>query len=422
MPIEEPLEIDTSTSTARRMASSDRSTEGFAVNAGFTRVKPSRSAYNWSKGLLGATLVVVAGILPVIIWQLVKLHAERHVIAWFIGGVCVCIAVPISVHDMVGHWLHYSYPDIQVYYVRVLGMVPIYSIESWFALRFKESAFYLEALRDTYEAYVIYNFFMILIRLVGTDREVKRALRRQRNPRDDNTLLDEDSSPNTDDRPNSHRSYAKHMVPMCCLPRWKLGNQFYFNTQVGVFQYVVVKLITTATTLITTKLGVYGDGEFHSFDRAYIYVTVLVNFSQMWAVYNLVLFYHTLSSSYKGRGVSPIGKMVCIKGIVFFTFWQQILIAGLVFEGIITGTRLFTTEEVADGLQDFIITFEMVFFAIAHHFYFSYKDFEHASGETRKGFFKAVGQGVFPRDIMTHSRDMMFKKRRRSSDELSNES
>lgn len=117
----------------------------------FHRTKPSRSAYNWAKVLLGVTLVLVTLTIPLIIWQLIEYHAEKHIIAWFVGGICVCIAVPLAVHDMVGHWLHWNYPHIQVYYVRILGMIPIYSIESWFALRYKEQATYLEALRDMYE-------------------------------------------------------------------------------------------------------------------------------------------------------------------------------------------------------------------------------------------------------------------------------
>lgn len=36
-------------------------------------------------------------------------------------------------------------------------------------------------------------------------------------------------------------------------------------------------------------------------------------------------------------------------------------------------TLTYTQDEVAKGLQDFIITIEMVFFAIAHRKFFSYK-------------------------------------------------
>jgi hypothetical protein len=37
--------------------------------------------------------------LPLLIWQLVVIKAERHIIAWFIGGLFMTMAVVLSVHD-----------------------------------------------------------------------------------------------------------------------------------------------------------------------------------------------------------------------------------------------------------------------------------------------------------------------------------
>lgn len=49
--------------------------------------------------------------------------SEKHVLAWFIGGMFMLIAVPMSFLDIVAHLLHYSQPDLQRYVVRVLLMV-----------------------------------------------------------------------------------------------------------------------------------------------------------------------------------------------------------------------------------------------------------------------------------------------------------
>jgi hypothetical protein len=42
-------------------------------------------------------------------------------------------------------------------------MVPIYAIDSWLSLVFKNSALIFNLLRDCYEAYVIYMFFTYLV-------------------------------------------------------------------------------------------------------------------------------------------------------------------------------------------------------------------------------------------------------------------
>ena len=42
-------------------------------------------------------------------------------------------------------------------------MVPIYALDSWLALRFKDSSIYFDTARECYEAYVIYNFYQFLL-------------------------------------------------------------------------------------------------------------------------------------------------------------------------------------------------------------------------------------------------------------------
>lgn len=61
------------------------------------------------------------------------------------------------------HLEHYNQPKLQIRVIRILWMVPIYAVDSWLSLRFKDARFYIDPLRECYEAYVIYNFFMYLV-------------------------------------------------------------------------------------------------------------------------------------------------------------------------------------------------------------------------------------------------------------------
>ena len=61
------------------------------------------------------------------------------------------------------HLEYYNRPRLQIRVVRILCMVPIYAIDSWLSLRFKEARFYIDPVRECYEAFVIYNFFMYLV-------------------------------------------------------------------------------------------------------------------------------------------------------------------------------------------------------------------------------------------------------------------
>jgi hypothetical protein len=66
-------------------------------------------------------------------------------------------------------------------------------------------------------------------------------------------------------------------------------------------------------------------GEFTNPKRAYIYFVVILNVSQFWALYCLVMFYHTLTKDL--MALKPLKKFLVVKAVVFFSFWQQILIA-----------------------------------------------------------------------------------------------
>ncbi len=85
-------------------------------------------------------------------------------------------------------------------------------------------------------------------------------------------------------------------------------------------------------------------------------------------------------------------KFLCIKGILFFSFWQSIAISILTNTGAISQSAFrhfrlphipdtFTVgpytdpEHIALAITDFLICFEMPFFAVAHSFAFSHTDY-----------------------------------------------
>ncbi|XP_076771548.1 transmembrane protein 184C isoform X2 [Arvicanthis niloticus] len=303
--------------------------------------------------LYGSALFVL---IPICIWEFQRMEVGIHTKAWFIAGLFVLLTIPVSMWGILQHLVHYTQPELQKPIVRILWMVPIYSLDSWLALKYPKIAIYVDTCRECYEAYVIYNFMIFLTNYL-TIRFPSLMLHLE------------------------GKDQQNHLPPLCCCPPWAMGEMLLFRCKLGVLQYTVVRLITTSTALVCEISGVYDEGNF-SFANAWTYLVILNNLSQLFAMYCLLLFYKVLREELSP--IQPVGKFLCVKLVVFVSFWQAVIIALLVKVGVISERRTWewqSAEAVATGLQDFIICIEMFFAAIAHHYSFSYKPYVHASEE-----------------------------------------
>lgn len=298
----------------------------------------------------GLIFAALGGTIAISIDYTISGKQEKHVVAWYSAGVFVMLAVPISLYEIFMHLAHYYAPELQRFVVRVLWMVPIYAVESWFSLRFKSQAVYLETARECYEAYVIYNFLYFLIAYLGGEEKI----------------IADSLARNAPDK--EHHIWPMHY----CLKQWRTGKQFLVRCKLGALQYVVIKLVLSIVTFICESTGTWDEGNL-SPHGAYLYVAFVGNCSQIWAMYCLVLFYHAFVDELEA--IRPLPKFICVKAVVFFSFWQQVAIAVLVKEGVIHSTFDYTTDQIARGLQDYLICIEMFFASMAHMYSFSHKDF-----------------------------------------------
>uniref|UniRef100_A0A8C7CRN9 Transmembrane protein 184C n=1 Tax=Oncorhynchus kisutch TaxID=8019 RepID=A0A8C7CRN9_ONCKI len=275
-------------------------------------------------------LVVLVVLLPLCIWELQKSEVGTHNKAWFIAGIFVFMTIPISLWGILQHLVNYTQPELQK---------PIISI-----------AIYVDTCRECYEAYVIYNFMIFLLNYLG-------------NQYPSLVLMME------------VQEQQKHLPPLCCCPAWPMGEVLLLRCKLGVLQYTVVRPVTTVIALICQLCGVYDEGNFSS-TNAWTYLVIFNNMSQLFAMYCLVLFYKALREEL--APIRPVGKFLCVKMVVFVSFWQAAFIALLVKVGVISERHTWdwdSVEAVATGLQDFIICVEMFLAAIAHHFSFTYKPY-----------------------------------------------
>lgn len=317
----------------------------------------------WIKLLVVVTYIILLVIaLPLCVVELNRKGASNHVQAWFVGGLFVMMALPISFWGILQHIINYTNPQLQRYIIRILWMVPIYALNAWFALRFPSAAIYLDTLRECYEAYVIYNFMAYLMAFLNTEY-----------PHLDIHL---------EDKPPVH-----HIFPLCWFPPSHNNKRFLQRCKHGVLQYTVVRPVMTVIALVTEMFGCYEEGDFN-FTTAWSYIVIINNVSQILAMYCLVLFYKAFREEL--QPLRPVPKFICVKAVVFLSFWQALLIAVLAKTGVLpaNGTWVFYKDikEVATGLQDFLICVEMLLASLGHYFAFSHKPFLNLAAE-QGGFF-----------------------------------
>lgn len=230
-------------------------------------------------------------------------------------------------------------------------MVPVYATESIISLSNSKFSLPCDILRNCYEAFALYSFGSYLVACLGGERRVVEYLENESKK----PLLEEGA--NESKKKKKKNSFWKFL----CDP-YVLGRELFVIEKFGLVQYMILKTFCAFLTFLLELLGVYGDGEFKWY-YGYPYIVVVLNFSQMWALFCLVQFYNVTHERLKE--IKPLAKFISFKAIVFATWWQGFGIALLCYYGILPKEGRFQ-----NGLQDFLICIEMAIAAVAHLFVF----------------------------------------------------
>ncbi|ELR12154.1 Transmembrane protein 34 family protein [Acanthamoeba castellanii str. Neff] len=318
---------------------------------------------------------------------------------WFVAGLCTALSTLLSLYLVYKHLRNYTQPKLQRHIVRILLMVPIYAIDSWLSLQYKEWSLYFDLARDAYEAYVLYQFFNLLIAFINTyeydfdhhrlqdDEFDPDSIESMRRVRDREWEVSEgrvvallESKPVTG-----------HPWPTCCFPPFKPGASFLLLAKRCILQFVVLKARTSfhprpslaVLAAVLESKGwhsthprtlVYGDGDF-SLNKGYLWITIVDNISITVSMYFLVLFYHVTKNELKP--FNPMSKFLCIKLVIMFAFWQGIVMAFLGW--LACSTRRTSTSArtgKAKRKSNLIICIEMMLVAIAHSYAYGYDTYK----------------------------------------------
>ena len=264
---------------------------------------------------------------------------DKHILATNIAMTFTFMTLPISFYHTLDHISNFIKPKLQSQIVRILWMIPIFSIESLISIHWVQHSYYFQAIREIYETYAIYSFMRYLMYYLGDARLLSQRLATM----------------------PAYLGY--HKPPFCCLSPWIMGEQFLRKCRTGVFQFVVVRFVLVVSGLILKTIGLYHEGQY-STHSLHLYFTLANGLSQAYALYSLFMFYHCTNKELKA--IRPFTKFLCIKLVIFFSWWQGLAIFILVRCGHISSGHGHSANEVASLIQRLFVGMEMLVASVGY--------------------------------------------------------
>jgi len=326
-----------------------------------------------------------------------SVSSQNSLMAYQFAGTFAILGSLISFWHMTSHIRKLNEPIVQRKIIAIMWMIPIYSVTSWLGLVFTQTYGFLSLIKDIYEAYVIYTFLSLLIAILGRG--------------------------NRDSVIELLIKHSDHLKPPLKLPftakqsfsspREK-ANAILDQCQLFCMQFVFLRPITSVVTVIADS---FNENRWE-LSMPQFYMMLMTNVSIFFAFTGLVRFYYAMKDEL--MWCNPFNKFLCIKGIVFMTFWQSVVIsfiAHAIFENAEDELNPDeTATEWSKEAQSFLICLEMFAFAIAHCFVFPVEEWESGYREIQQRKIKAkFGDSLALRDFVKDVKTVMKSRKTSSS-------
>jgi hypothetical protein len=218
------------------------------------------------------------------------------------------ISVLISFYLIFRHATHYLVPNQQRYIIRVLLMIPVYATVSFLSIVYYKHAVYFQVLRDCYEAFAISSFFTLMCEYVAPGLHEQKKYFRALEP--------------------VNWVWGVFFMQKCTggenhgpFRKPRSGLTWFNVVWAGIFQYCLVRVLFTIVSVVAEYFNRYCEHSLHP-AFAHIWVVCFEGASVTVAMFCLVQFYIQLKDALKSY--RPALKIICIKLVIFFSFWQSV--------------------------------------------------------------------------------------------------
>ncbi|CAN6674663.1 vacuole membrane protein Hfl1p [Trichomonascus vanleenenianus] len=265
-----------------------------------------------------------------------------------VTGVCAFGSIFISALSIFLHFKNYRKPMDQRLIVRIQLLLPLFALSSWCGLVSNPLSSVLEPIEEIYEAFVIYTFFTLLTNILGGERDIIIS--------------------------TSGRPPKDHLWPLNYFcDKVDISDPYTFlSIKRGILQYTWLKPFLSLATVLMNITDTYQSNTI-GLKSGYMWIGLIYNVSITISLYSLALFWYCLLEDL--APYRPFPKFICVKIIIFFSYWQGFLLSILVYIGIIPAAGSSGSNNIARAIQNSLMCIEMLGFAIGHWFAFSYQDY-----------------------------------------------
>ncbi|CAN6457736.1 unnamed protein product [Victoria cruziana] len=258
------------------------------------------------------------------------------------AGSCVMLSMHFTVQLLSQHLFYWKNSKEQKAIIIIILMAPIYAIDSFVGLVDIEGSkpffTFLDSVKECYEALVIAKFLALMYSYLNI------SISQNRVPDEIKGREIHHSFPMTLFQP--HVVHLDHNT-LKLLKYW-------------TWQFVIIRPMFSILMILLQLLGLYTSWVSWT-------VTIILNVSVSLALYSLMVFYHVFAKELAPH--KPLSKFLCIKGIVFFCFWQGIVIEILAALGIIKSHHFWLdVEHIEEAIQNVLVCLEMVVFSLIQQY------------------------------------------------------
>lgn len=258
------------------------------------------------------------------------------------SGFSALLSMHFTIQLLSQHLFFWKNPKEQKAIIMIIIMAPLYAIDSFVGLldiRGSKTFFmFLDSVKECYEAVAIAKFLALMYSYL-------------------NISISKNIVPDEIKGKEIHHSFPMTLFQ----PRTaRLDHKTLKLLKHWTWQFVIIRPACSILMITLQILGLYPSWLSWTF-------TIILNISFSVAMYSLVVFYHVFSKELQPH--KPLSKFICIKGIVFFSFWQGLLIKILVSLGVIKSHHFWLdVEHLQQAIQNVLICVEMVFFSVMQQY------------------------------------------------------